>query len=68
VDRYPHAIKSDPLGAITFELKKGEHKVDIYYQETTVRLFSNIISLAALILIIAYSIYYSKLKRVTATT
>jgi|CXWL01.1.fsa_nt_gi hypothetical protein len=68
VDGYESAIVRDELGAITFSVSPGKHDLTITYQDTPLRLLSNIISLGSVVFITSYLIYQLILERVTPTT
>lgn len=67
VDGYESAIVRNELGAITFGLVPGKHNLKIIYQDTPLRLLSNIISLGSIVFITSYLIYQLVLARVTPT-
>ena len=48
-------------GLITFYIEKGEHTVSIVLRETKLRLFSDILSVASVLLFFCYSIFKPKL-------
>ncbi len=68
VDNFQTQIKKNDLGAITFRVTPGKHSISISFTDTSLRLFSNIISLSTLTLTSLYLAYYLVLKRVTSTT
>lgn len=45
-------------GALTFAVPAGQTQVEVFFSETPVRRFSNIISLGSFILLLQYFIYY----------
>ncbi|MFZ2202690.1 MAG: hypothetical protein WAV56_04865, partial [Microgenomates group bacterium] len=57
VDNYPTAITKNEIGAITFMVPSGQHQVVISYEDTPLRLFSNIISLGSFVFAASYLIY-----------
>lgn len=68
VDGFKSKINNDDIGAITFDLTPGRHNLVISFTDTPVRLFSNIISLSALVISTLYLAYHLIQKRVTPTT
>ncbi|MBI2310428.1 hypothetical protein HYU90_01190 [Candidatus Collierbacteria bacterium] len=68
VDYYQTQIQPNDIGAITFSLPPGKHLVSILFTETTLRLFSNIISLSTLVITSLYLGYQLIRRRVTPTT
>lgn len=61
-------IIPDEIGAITFIVDSGKHNVVISYEDSRLRLFSNIISLGSLTFIGSFLIYQLFNRRVTPTT
>lgn len=57
LDGFPTAITPDSIGAITFPVPAGKHEVIIAFEDTPLRLFSNIISLGSLTFVMSYLIY-----------
>lgn len=50
-------------GLITFYVDKGEHLINIIYEETRVRKFSNIISLVSLLIVMGLFIFKFRMKK-----
>lgn len=50
-------------GVITFGVPVGKHRVDIIFEETKLRLISNLISVASLVLLLGYNVWGIKLWR-----
>lgn len=51
-------------GLITFFVDKGEHIVNIIYKETKIRLLSNFVSLASIIIVVATIIFQMAKRRI----
>lgn len=56
----------NPRGLITFRLPKGEHQVIITYAKTPIHLFSEIISLIAIVGVLGFLILNLRFKKITA--
>ena len=67
VDGNSTSIENNDIGAITFSLAPGKHNLVVSFTDTPVRLFSNIISLGALVICILYLAYHLTTKRVAPT-
>lgn len=52
--------KDNPKGVIIIPVSAGKYRVEIYWQETPIRLISDLISFSALIVLIIFSIYKNK--------
>ncbi len=50
-------------GVMTFWVDAGKHRVDVVFEETKLRLFSNLISTASLVLLLGYNVWGIKLWR-----
>ncbi len=50
-------------GVMTFWVDAGKHRVDVMFEETKLRLFSNLISAASLVLLLGYNVWGIKLWR-----
>jgi hypothetical protein len=50
-------------GLITFEVDRGNHKIDIIYKETKVRLFADIVSFASLLMVGGFVFFSHKASR-----
>lgn len=50
-------------GLITFSVNSGKHVVEVIFEETKLRLFSNLISAFSLILLLGYNVWSVKLWR-----
>ncbi len=67
VDGFEATYTKDELGAIAFQLEPGRHQVEISYQDTPIRLLSNIISLSSIVFVTTYLIYQLISMRATST-
>ena len=57
VDGFSTKQTVDKIGAISFDIPSGKHQVVIAYEDTPLRLFSNIISLGSFVFTASYLIY-----------
>lgn len=57
VDGFSAKQTIDKIGAISFAVPSGKHQVVISYEDTPLRLFSNIISLGSFVFVASYLIY-----------
>jgi len=57
VDGFSTKQTVDEIGAISFDIPSGKHQVVIAYEDTPLRLFSNIISLGSFVFTASYLIY-----------
>lgn len=67
VDGFKSKIENNDIGAITFNLTPGKHDLIISFTDTPIRLFSNIISLGAIVMSTLFLGYHLVTKRVTPT-